>query len=316
MENEQAMTAVPPTEATPADGVENQRERTLNSLLEEMAPPPTEALMEETPPEASEPESEPEVTPAEEEDEEPRRAKNFRGRWDHLNDEERRVVELTTKRGLTLQEACRAVYGNTPASAEAAPAIALPELEQKIGEQEALLSLRREEKTQAQGDLAAYDEASEAYLEAREALNDLRRQHESALRQQQAAQERERETARQTLAEEFPDALTPGSELYEAITEEVSYLRDTNNPICRDPAFEAKVARRMARALGYQRAPQPTAEPVTPRRTARPVPTGGAPLDAAIVPVERRVAGAQSPDAMLDLMRELGTPFEALLAKA
>ncbi len=51
------------------------------------------------------------------------------------------------------------------------------------------------------------------------------------------------------------------------------------------------------------------------KRTARPVPAGGAAMDAPVAALERRVANAKSPGAMLELMREIGTPLAALFKK-
>lgn len=141
-------------------------------------------------------------------------------------------------------------------------------------------------------------------------------------RQQAASDEQARQTAetrsraeaavQAAVGDEFPDALTPGTELHDACAEELAYLRESNSPMINDPQVQYKVARRMARVLGYRR---PT-EAVAPRRTVRPVPTGGSPVEPPLATLERRVAGAKSPDAMLELMREIGTPFEALLRRS
>ncbi len=111
----------------------------------------------------------------------------------------------------------------------------------------------------------------------------------------------------------------------------MAYLREANSPLIHDPQACYKVARRLARALGYQRrsaegiASQPEASGsvhhsnqsagVQPRRTARPVPAGGSPVEGPLPALERRVSGARSTSEMLELMREIGTPFEALLKK-
>lgn len=338
MENEQAQRAVPPTEATPVDGVENERAATMIAILQQMAAPaPEEApAVVET---AQAPEEEAlgsvQEVPSGETPEEPveeteeRRARNFRGRWDHLNDEERRVVELTTKRGLTLKEAYRAVYGieeeppriagtSQPGepSQPVAPAVVL-ELDQEIASHQARLEQLREDKAQAKGDLTLYDQAAEAYFDAREGLKELERRREAALANaveaQQAARREAETVALAALEAEYPEALTPGSELYEACREELAYLKESGNPLSRDPGVAYKVARRLARTLGYPRHTETA--PVAAVRTARPLPAGGTPLEAPVMAVERRVAEARSPDAMLSLMRELGTPFEALLQK-
>lgn len=127
--------------------------------------------------------------------------------------------------------------------------------------------------------------------------------------------------AREALAREFPDALQPGSELAEACREEMAYLRESRSPLADDPQAEYKVARRMARLMGVRpaglEAPAHVAKaaPLPPRRSVRPMPTGGAPVESPATALERRVAGAKSTSDMLDLMREIGTPFEALLKR-
>jgi hypothetical protein len=107
-----------------------------------------------------------------------------------------------------------------------------------------------------------------------------------------------------------------------------------------EPHAYYTVARRMARSLGYkvgdgkgaalsgvQRgvrdAPVPqvasASEPATrtyapfQRRSVRPVAIGGAPVESAATTLERRLAGAKSSGAMLELMGEIGTPFASLL---
>ncbi len=267
----------------------------------------------------AEPEGEEEAaeTPAEAD---ARKAKNFRGRWDHLDEQERRVVELTAKRGLSLNEAYRAVYGDTapPTPQAGSSENRMAVLDRKIAGQQQRLDELKQRKAEARGDLAEYDAASEAYLEAREALRDLRSQRQQTLEQQAAetleARRRTEAEAQMALAEEFPDALTPGTDLYEACREEIEYLRESNSPLIQDPQAQYKVARRLARALGIQKAP--VAATVAPRRSVRPVPAGGVPVEAPAAVLERRLAGARSQGAMLELMREIGTPFEALLKKS
>ncbi|MEI6560865.1 MAG: hypothetical protein WCO68_02150 [Verrucomicrobiota bacterium] len=139
----------------------------------------------------------------------------------------------------------------------------------------------------------------------------------------EAAEVAERKQAHESVAREFPDALTEGTELFEACQEEMAYLLDANSPLASDPQAELKIARRMARVLGYakraavaQATPAP-AKPATPppRRSVRPMPTGGAPVESPVTTLERRVSGAKSTGEMLELMREIGTPFEALLKR-
>ena len=125
-----------------------------------------------------------------------------------------------------------------------------------------------------------------------------------------------RKQARDSVAKEFPEALAQGSELYEACREELAYLREANSPLANDPQAEYKIARRMARVLGL--APQRPAAPAKSapqRRSVRPMPTGGAPVESPVTTLERRVSGAKSSGDMLELMREIGTPFEALLKR-
>ena len=130
-----------------------------------------------------------------------------------------------------------------------------------------------------------------------------------------------RKQSREALEREFPEALAEGTELYEACREELTYLREAKSPLADDPQAELKIARRMARLLGFSQRPVPqephpaknTATP--PRRTVRPMPAGGAPVESPITTLERRVSGAKSTGEMLELMREIGTPFEALLKR-
>ena len=136
------------------------------------------------------------------------------------------------------------------------------------------------------------------------------------------AQEAVRKCARESVAREFPDALTEGTELFEACREEMAYLREANSPLADDPQAEFKIARRMARVLGFSQrgavqesAVAPAKNTVAQRRTIRPMPTGGVPVESPVTTLERRVSGAKSTGEMLELMREIGTPFEALLKR-
>ena len=133
----------------------------------------------------------------------------------------------------------------------------------------------------------------------------------------------ERRQARESVEREYPEALKEGSELFEACQEEMAYLLDANSPLASDPQAELKIARRMARLLGYSKraaaveappVPTKTATP-QPRRSLRPMPTKGAPVESPVTTLERRVSGAKSTGEMLELMREIGTPFEALLKR-
>ena len=122
-----------------------------------------------------------------------------------------------------------------------------------------------------------------------------------------------RATAREALAREFPDALREGSELATACREELEYLRAAQSPLAEDAEAELKIAKRMARMIGYSNRPACAKQP--PRRTVRPMPTFGAPMESAATLLERRMAGAKSTGEMLELMREVGTPLEVLLKR-
>lgn len=329
METEQADRAVLPVEAAPTVGAENVRERVKSRLLNEMsleAPAGGEMAVsiEYAADGAAAPDEQGKrdelegagLSSAEEEGGEGHKAKNFRGRWDHLNDQDRRVVELTTKRGLTLTEAMRAVYGGR----EEAPAQAKAEggdLDVQIEQHQARVEELRQKKTEAKGDLEAYDHAAEAYIEAREALHGLRLQRQQVASAEEARVAKVRAEAemqaKQGVVDEFPDAVTPGTELHEAFAEEMAYLRESNSPLVQDPQVEYKVARRLARVMGWRQAAPEVA--LVPKRTVRPVPVGGGAVEVPAVAMERRLAGARSPGAMLELMREIGTPIEALLRK-
>ena len=145
---------------------------------------------------------------------------------------------------------------------------------------------------------------------------------EAAAAADAAQQAVERKQARESVAREFPDALAEGTELFEACREELAYLREAKSPLADDPQAEYKIARRMARVLGYSQRAAVAEAPVVPaknvvpaRRKVRPMPTGGAPVESPVTTLERRVSGAKSTGEMLELMREIGTPFEALLKR-
>ena len=99
-------------------------------------------------------------------------------------------------------------------------------------------------------------------------------------------------------------------------------MREAGSPLADDPEAEYKIARRLSRLMGLgakpSLAPEPPAKPAPstpPRRSIRPLPTGGAPVESPATALERRVAGAKSTGDMLSLLREIGTPFEALLKR-
>ncbi len=300
METDEAPEAIHTEEAAAPEGAANE---TLETLLEQMAGTQAEPAAEA--PEL--PAAEQAAATADE-----KKAKNFRGRWDHLDEAERRVVELTTRRGLTLAEAYRAVYGEAGA---ASPAGEAPEaFDEAIATQEAQVAELKRRKAEARGDLQEYDAAAEAYLEAREALQALRQERQSAAGREAERARLAEAAAQEAIEEEYPEALAPGTELAEAYREEMAYLRESGSPLLNDPRAPYKVVRRLARVLGVaDRAGK--AEAHLPRRTVRPVPVGGLPVEAPMATLERRVSDAKSPGAMLDLMREIGTPFEALLKR-
>ncbi len=248
MENEQATMAVQSMEAAPVAGAENGREKTMSVLLEGMSAGDAaeaapvgedEAIVPEANEEASESSKDSETldstdssgdsassetagsdddaeaeTAGEESAPDGKQARNFRGRWDHLDERERRVVELATKRGLTLGEAYRAVYGVE----------GIPALSGEDGESE--------------------------NTRASESMN----QH--------------------------------------------SIKTNSSEPV---------------RSADSAQTPKPGG--VAPRRSVRPVPAGGSPVEAPITTLERRVSSVRSTGEMLELMREIGTPFEALLKR-
>jgi len=142
---------------------------------------------------------------------------------------------------------------------------------------------------------------------------------EEVLEEVEAAPEVDEETAARNealaaLEREFPEALVEGSELFVACREELEYLREAQSPLADDPQAEYKIARRMTRLLP-KRAPVPEPAKPAPRRKVRPLPAGNAPVDSVETTLERRLAGAKSTGQMLELMREIGTPFEALLRR-
>ena len=297
------------------------------------------------------------------------KAKNFRGRWAHLSEAERRVVELATKRGLTLGEAYRAVFGEggmglpeenvgqvrMDAGEGGVESKAVAELEGRINEQRRRVDELKRLKCEAKGDLESYDRAAEVYLEAREGLRVLQGERQQALADEAVrvldARGQAEDLAKAALGEEFPNALVPGTELYEACQEELAYLKAMRSPLLAEPHVQYTVARRMARSLGYHASANkrrgveggameggvalsegecterdgegkglrvPLGGGVkgsfsNPRRTVRPVPVGGVVVESAATTMERRLAGANSSGAMLELMSEIGTPFEALL---
>lgn len=372
MDNEQAQVAVQALAASAVDAGVGAGE-SMASLLEKMSSEVAEGALEvagegaglvlegvdlETPSDAdlaicgnSEgPEAGVSVPEGEESEGDGRKSKNFRGRWAHLSEQERRVVELTTKRGLTLGEAYRAVFGDAGGgvlgadlplpgglggqvpsgfqpSGEAGSEVVV--LDRQISEQKERVDALKRAKGAAGGDMGAYDAASEAYLEARERLRELQASRQTAVGEEAArlmeVRRRSAVLSEAAVGEEFPEALVPGTELYEAVHEELGYLKESKSPLLNDPYVQYKVARRMARTLGYRptRAgaavvnqgggSRPIAAGPMAVRSVRPVPVRSVTMEDPATSIERRVASASSSSAMLELMRELGTPVERLL---
>lgn len=206
-------------------------------------------------------------------------SRNFRGRWDHLSAEERRVVELTTKRGLSLDEAYRAVYGEgtrsggsqeeaesqEESSSEVAGSLAatdeavataqreLEELEAKLDDDDDPFEADPAKRRKIQRELREKTVAL-AELKAEQKL--LKRELEIEERQRQAQTASQFETGYQTSVAEaertFPDLAENGTPLREAVEEEIQYLVATKSPLLNQPDFPLVVARRMARSLGVK----------------------------------------------------------------
>ena len=157
------------------------------------------------------------------------------------------------------------------------------------------------------------DLAAEASLTQAAPLPDAEITHDQPATPEEAAWSLAHAASREVLAKEFPDALNPGSELAEACREELAYLREAQSPLAEDPEAEYKIAKRMARMIGYSN--RPACGKAAPRRSVRPMPTFGAPIESPATALERRMAGAKSTGEMLELMREVGTPLEVLLKR-
>ena len=182
-------------------------------------------------------------------------------------------------------------------------------------------SEKEREKSALLDRMDAGEEAGDVLVVEDEPAADVAQEHAGA---DAEAVSEARNQAHEALLREFPDALAEGTELYEACREEMAYLRESGSPLAEDPQAQYKVARRMARLLGLSQsaaaqeppvaaAPKNAAQPA--RRKLRPMPAGGAPVESPATTLERRVAGAKSTGEMLELMREIGTPFEALLKR-
>lgn len=80
---------------------------------------------------------------------------------------------------------------------------------------------------------------------------------DGALQQQnpeseQARLERLRSESLAEATTAYPDLLREGSELSEAVAEELEYLQAVNSPILKDPNYPKLVIRRVARLLGIR----------------------------------------------------------------
>jgi len=309
MDAEQALVAVQTTDVAPNAGAENpmtraQEKAEIMSQLLAPQPSPANPATEtslEIQAEAGTHAADDLDTVAPQEKE----VKNFRGRWNHLDERERRVVKLVTKRGLSLTEAYHAVYGckpdgNPPDEAQglaitqtAETAIAgKPENSQlATGEQHGSVATEGESTAGASGISAQWNAIA----------------------------------SRDNIA--FPDAIQPGTELHEACVEEYQYLQAAGSPLVNDPQCAQKIVNRMVRLLGSKAgqgassAQQANAgaqlqpPPVVAKRSVRPVPAGGNPVEAPVQTLERKVANARTTGEMLALMREFGTPIEALMRR-
>ena len=298
MDTEQAPVAVQPTEAAPVAGAENRINRAqekaqiisqLSSPQAEIASPDAKPSLDATA------EAGIHAAEADTAEEQPNKeVKNFRGRWDHLDDHERDVVKLVAKRGLSLTEAYHTVYGH-PLNA-AAPATNPGEI---AGQSEETVDDGKVEGAESKAPETSVTSGNDAHSQW------------SAV------------TARNGVA--LPEGCKPGTELYDACAEEYQYLCDSGSPLVNDPQCAQKIATRMARLLGNKPSAVSPAKPgavvqpplpqVSPKRTVRPIPAGGNPVEAPVQTLERRVAGARTTGEMLALMKEYGTPIEALLKK-
>lgn len=285
--------------------------------------------------------------------------RNFRGRWDHLDENERRVVALTTKHGLTLAEAHRAVYGveraqaATAATEAAAQADPIAEIDAKLAEKQAAVTAL-EAKLDGGDDWNGEDAGAvrKQYREALAELSELKAdrkiaEKEKALGEQQK-QESERGKFEQSVEaslasahESFPDAFTEGSELSDAVAVEFEFLQATESPMLRNPNYPKLVIQRVARQLGIRPAavagrdggngavPAPAPVAAAPagqgqgganggnaakggnsvNRGVRPVPAGGSPVAEVALTLEERMKSAKTPEEMLELLKEYGTPI-------
>ena len=242
-------------------------------------------------------------------------AKNFRGRWDHLNAQERRVVELTTKRGLSLEEAYRAVYGTPQPGAQQAAAVVDPvaAVDAEIGAaQAAVATLRQRLDNPETLSTFAFDGAEaikffDSLSEAQAKLTLLTSQKDQLLQgketqartQTQTAQEQANTQAFAAYPEAFRTApngqqeFNTETELGQAALDEYSYLEGIGSPLLKRPNCLPLIMARLARDFGVKptkaqgtppaalAAPSKTAPKsapaaaAAPRRGARPVAAGG-----------------------------------------
>lgn len=388
MTTEQAPVAATPVDAAPSVDAGNVSAQDSNAsemaaLLDQMSLPPETVAAEDgeaagEPADAaaggdggavpvSSPEAEPEepaedsadastdadAGPGRDPDDEKRNpnARNFRGRWDHLNEEERRVVELTTKRGLSLGEAYRAVYGDAKPGARQEPPAADPvaAVDAEIQDAESAIAGLDKQIATAGLDAKAQGALRKDLAAAARRLGRLEAKKDEAVRDQESqAQAQARAVCQQAQArafEAYPQAfagepvaagqfsLNTESELGQAVGDELQYLEATASPLLQNPNCLPILVSRVARQLGLRPAVKaagsgkpegasPLAETATakataaaaPKRTARPVATGGsAPLNPSFDQQARQALASNSLDTLLAAMREGGTQFADLI---
>ncbi|MCX6967867.1 MAG: hypothetical protein NTZ46_08850, partial [Verrucomicrobia bacterium] len=158
---------------------------------------------------------------------------------------------------------------------------------------------KEREKSELLERMAENEEIGEVTVEE-EPVADASQENEVTTAAAETAQATERIQAREAVARDFPEAIVEGTEFFEACREELAYLREAQSPLADDPQVELKIARRMARVLGYsqraavQEVPQVAVKSTPQRRSVRPMPTGGAPVESPVTTLERRVSGAKS----------------------
>ncbi len=257
----------------------------------------------------------------------------------HLDDDERRVVELVTKKGLTLHAAQQQVYGVPESQPEPEPEG--PDPVAAIDENITALQTEidaLEDQDVDEFDPAARRKVNKTLREKVLALAELKADRKMAIKEKElATKSREQKSTERNQSQmakavdevrgSFPDALQEGTELFTAINEEMEYLQASDSPLLKNPSYPLLVAKRVARAIGYRKpaaaAPANAAPPLKPTppsapvRGVRPVASGGSPIEPAAKTPEQMIAEAKAagPEALLELMTKVGTPFSALTGK-